>query len=1395
MNNSFLGREQEMEFLLKSMANFKSSNTSLLLVEGLPGIGKTTLIQQVLLNYKKKKCFRLYGKYSNQPEQVPYQAFQQAAKDWINQILVLSEEELNELQENAISALQNNIGTITSVFEELELFFDRKKFNIVPPVKTEAHQIKSKFYHFYNKFLKSITRSGYQIIFFLDDLQWADNASWTLIEELINSNAVPDLIITGAYRPFEGRNDLQAKVSKLREQNPHKTLVYTLNPIDSQYFNLLIPTQWQFTQQESEAFNKYLGYESEGNPFKIKEIIKAIEKEQLIKNKSNDDFSFWINLPKFDRSKSSEHFILEQLKLLPPEQKDVLSAASCVGYYFNADLLKQFIDLPAEKIDRILVELTNDDLLVKKDSTYFFVHDNIFSAANALLSENKKLILHQKIGQIILSGIENYHQDGFFQAINHLNTGLEAENQKQEFNPEHILLNIQAAQLAIKKSALDRAWKYYSFADRLLKHFQPDEIVVSDQKLTNVFETQKISNDDVNYFILFGYAETMFLMQKFDQALFYSNEVLKLKINRHQKILATLIKIRICSALIYKNDVQEILVDGIKSLESVFNDFGIAFPDNPDELIRQVAVDSREVHQLASGLSEDTDFNALINSDQEYQDLMKLAINSLTFVYYMDVRKNLFMATKFLLLSFKKGYTPMTPVLFSASFLSASFSKSHLEIAFLLGKISLRMIEKPPFNRYTHIVYYIATLNFFAWENHYKVCVKKLRESVQLAKETGDHHYASFCATNVRLLNIYRGKNLKKHVLYSKKLESQNQHIFFISSSDSDLSNYLVGIKPGFTEGKFDFSEDLIREAEYNLSGRDHLYLALHKLYYISGNYTRSLEAGMICENLTNVYRGFQIELEHYLFFCLSLLQSAYKNPLLLNEVLEKVAPKLEEFRRLSTFGSGNYLHKALLIEAEIAKCKDEFETATSLYDQAIQEAKTQKFIHHAAIAAELAGEYYLSKSRHKLAVIYLNDALKFYSKWGADAKVEWMKQKYPFLIKDKSSVKTSVLPDYQKIRTIINKAVLSREMELAQLGRFLLSNLVEQSKAQFGVILALQKNVWQVLLTNKPELSGLENMPLNRVENQLPCKVLNYAINKAEEFMLEDVKKISHFADDPYFIQSNPVNVFCYPVSSGLRTEGLIYLENINADTTKKNDLFSLMIEHASIALANALYNENLYRLNQEIQIQEQKKIEAVIESQEKERKRIAEELHDSVGQMLALVKLNLSRVETTNEDSNPDNNTLIRQTSTLLDESIDEVRTISHNLMPPDLKSKRLTEIAENLLTRNGLKYQFQAYGISDDLTEAIKFTLYRIIQEIIHNIIKHASAKQITMSITQTDDGINLMVEDDGIGFNTSLMSSGLGLKNIHSRVKLMNGYFDVDSSLNRGTIYNVTIPLNA
>lgn len=133
----------------------------------------------------------------------------------------------------------------------------------------------------------------------------------------------------------------------------------------------------------------------------------------------------------------------------------------------------------------------------------------------------------------------------------------------------------------------------------------------------------------------------------------------------------------------------------------------------------------------------------------------------------------------------------------------------------------------------------------------------------------------------------------------------------------------------------------------------------------------------------------------------------------------------------------------------------------------------------------------------------------------------------------------------------------------------------------------------------------------------------------------------------------------------------------------------------------------------------------------------------------------------------------------------------------MPPALDKKSISEILENLVKKNSgigkTEYHYEAFGISNELSIALKFTLYRILQEIIHNITKHASASNVTINLSQTEDYIYLLVEDNGKGFDKNLVNMGLGLKNIHSRIKLLNGYLDVDSSINNGTVFNISIPV--
>ena len=1335
------------------------------------------------------KCFKLYGKFRNQNQKVPYQGIKQALKDWSNQILILSEEELSLLKRNTFSALQSNVTTITSVFDELKPFFGKKLLNFAENMDlTEGLQIKSKFYYFLTRFFQSITSSGFNIILFLDDLQWSDHATRMLLKHFFVNNEIPGLIIIGAYRP----NELDM-IKEIQKNDNDRLIFHSLASLDQDYVKLFIPVKWNLKGNDDLRFQKYLWHESNGNPFRAKQIINAIEKDLLNTGKIEFNADFWNLLPRFDQESNSEKLLQDELQKLPSDQQQVLAYASCIGYYFKKDLLSNIIDLSIKNLNKVLDALVHDNYLVKNDDNYCFDHDHVFSAASLLISKDEKNKLHHKLARIILDGLRRYDHNDLFKAVNHHN--LSYENGSLDNIPaDSIILNIYAAQLAIKKSAFERAFKYFSFADRFLKSFSSSELAIKDPKLAAAVQQERISYIDLVFTIKYGFAESMFLMQKFEQSLFYINEILKLKVSRHQKLLATYIKVRICSALMYRQDTQHLLLDGIESLESVLADFDIIIPGNPEQQLQEANDNCRQIKLMINRFKNETSFTELLNQDKEYQDLIKVIVNSLTFLYYMNVKKNMFITIKTLLIIIQKGLTPITPVLFSASFLITNFNKDYISLSYLLGNYSLRMIKRAPYKLYSHIVYYVATLNFYAWQYHYKKCIQQLQKAVRWANETGDHPYVSFCATNIRLLNQYRGRNLKKHIISWEKLATQNSHVFFISSSDRDLTAYLIGQKEGFQEGKFIFSEDLIRESSYNMSSRYHLYLALEKLNFLSGNYEEALKAGDVCENLENVYHGFQIEVEHNFYYCLIKLQLAYKNNNF-PEIENLIYSKLEELKGLASYGSGNYLHKVYLIEAEIEKCRDNLESARKLYDAAIQEALEQDFIQNAAIAAELAGMYYGQKEWHTVANMYFKDALKYYSRWGADAKVEWLQKKYP-VIRRKVLVKPAVSKvDYEVLKSIIQKTSINDQVSLDNIGKYLLNHLVSFSMAGHGTLLIMQQKKWHVLATGKDDINRISGKQLNMIKDELPVKVLNYAINKAAPFTFQNVNSMLLFDNDPYLKDAVVNNIFCYPVKNANEIVGLIYIENFKKNI--QNELFSIVFEYAAIALANTIYNSNMRQLNQELQIQEKRRIEAVIESQEKERKRIAEELHDSIGQMLALIKLNLSRLES-DVEFKEDSLQLFKQTTGILDDSCDEVRNISHNLMPPDIYGRNLTELIEGLIRKivntNEYTCQFQAFGVSGNLSNAIKFTVYRVIQEILHNIIKHAAASKITINLIQTDDGINLMVEDNGKGFDKNLVNMGLGLKNIYSRIDLLKGYFDIDSSLNRGTNYNITIPFN-
>jgi signal transduction histidine kinase len=219
--------------------------------------------------------------------------------------------------------------------------------------------------------------------------------------------------------------------------------------------------------------------------------------------------------------------------------------------------------------------------------------------------------------------------------------------------------------------------------------------------------------------------------------------------------------------------------------------------------------------------------------------------------------------------------------------------------------------------------------------------------------------------------------------------------------------------------------------------------------------------------------------------------------------------------------------------------------------------------------------------------------------------------------------------------------------------------------------------------------------------------------------------------------------------------------------------------------------------KLQQEIIKQQDIATKSVLEAEENERKRIAGDLHDGVGQMMSAVKMNLSSLAAKINLSNSSDVQLLDKTILLVDESCKEVRSVSHNMMPNALLKSGLSFAVKEFIEKidhDKLQVNLYTEGLQERLSNNVETVLYRVIQETVNNVIKHAAANQLDISLIKDADGISCTIEDNGKGFDASKESyDGIGLKNIQTRINYLKGTVEWDSSANKGTLVAIHVPL--
>ncbi len=243
---------------------------------------------------------------------------------------------------------------------------------------------------------------------------------------------------------------------------------------------------------------------------------------------------------------------------------------------------------------------------------------------------------------------------------------------------------------------------------------------------------------------------------------------------------------------------------------------------------------------------------------------------------------------------------------------------------------------------------------------------------------------------------------------------------------------------------------------------------------------------------------------------------------------------------------------------------------------------------------------------------------------------------------------------------------------------------------------------------------------------------------------------------------------------------------------TTEQKIIFIAIAASLFLAAILVYFIYTFIKQHKKIVAWQQARIKAEVEILEAERKRIATDLHDEVGPLLSVIKMQVNELHPTNEIEE----IILQKSNNQIDEVVQKFRNISYNLLPNTLIRKGVVFATQEFIDKlesNHLKISFSSDVIALNTNTAVN--IFRIIQEITHNTIKHARATTLTIAIIDMRKSIDIFTQDDGIGFiytEQTAINNGLGLLSLQSRVEILNGTLKIETTVEKGVKYFISIP---
>lgn len=1203
------GSQENFVTLIESLNRVCTGSVEMMLVEGNAGMGKTTLISELLGLAAQKGAYIGRGKCEKEYRDTPYYSLINTFQMLVSDILTQDKKQILAWKNKFVDALGSNGKLVIDFIPELELIIGEQPS--VP--KLDADESQNRLMHTFRRFIQTFTDEGNPLVLFLDGFHWADFASIQLIQTALSDlNSRYIMLIVAYQKQLVSRSHTFAISLDEIEQSGTSIQNITVTALTQMDVSQMIEDALSF-KQDFKRLAQHILEVTGGNPYFVQQYLSLLHERQLIRFNSKEGCWMWdiATIKKEKVPKNVVSLLAEKVKNLHPDAIEVLKLASCIGNQFDLETLVLFskkdqntiLKLMEEPIERGLLKRVESQASKPRDlvtqspmesdfgiTKFQFTHSRVLHATYSLLKAKERRTIHLGLGRLLLKSYSKDEIDQHsYQIVNQMNQGIQLIKKPEELY-ELARLNLIAGRRSQSIAAFETAWKYFSIGSELL----PKGSWNDDYELTKYLYLKR---SQCEYFI----GNTEAAEPIFDLLL------QNIRTNR-EKVDVIDLKLNI---YIKNNQLDEAIDFGLNALSTIFKE---QIPPNNAEITIisqmkmqeiQITLEQKKIDQLLF-LPE--------MKEEDHKALMDLITNIIPAAYIAKRNLWILLTLRMVELSLKYGNSRSSAFGYMNYAVILCSGLQDYGNGYAIGQLALDLNAR--FER----VSLISQLNFLFgsyighWKRQAVENIKYLKRSYRAGLEYGDYISAALSIDFLMKTQIIVGipleeiqKEVKKHQDFVDQFNNRDLENLLEISRLVLLLKQSAGTDEGIEFGKLQSAELLESVSRSkNTQLQQWFYLVNSQIHYYFYDYEEALKLIQKSDELIASYSQLAIS-EHYFYYSLIILEN-YNN--FSDEDKKRYWDVLKNnHQRLTNLADGcpiNFKDKEVLLSALIAGVSGNYIKAGDLFDEAIRLSNDNGFLQNEAIANELAAKYYLSKNKTTIATAYLRKACLAYVKWGAMAKLKHLEYSYPDILKQRQ--RQDDMPEIEETEQTENDSFfselssivaasqdISKETALEKMVEKLLSLILENTSSVKGYFLVEWENNFKVFAqADKNDSIKISQLSVLLEEFEpIAHSVVFYVIRTRKIIVLDDASKDSMFSYNKYIKENKPKSILCLPLINHEKLHGILYLENpssARAFPPKLVDNLELLVSQVSIAIENAMLHKNVTSLTEQLETSKRK-------------------------------------------------------------------------------------------------------------------------------------------------------------------------------------------------------------